>query len=289
MTARLIDGNTIASELSAKTATRASALSLKGASPSLAAVLVGEDASARSYAKSQALKAQALGVAYQLVELPGSSRQAEIEAAVRQLNLDASVSGIILQMPLPAGIDAFSLQQRIAPDKDVEGVSATNYGLLAMGREALIPCTAAAAMACLRSVVPDLAGKNAVLIGRSTIVGKPLGMLLLAAHATVTQCHTRTKNLLDHTRRGEILMVAAGSAGLIGKEHVSPGAIVVDVGTHRVKNDADGKMRTVGDVRFEEVASIAGAITPVPGGVGPVTVAMLMSNVVDACERQHRA
>ncbi len=180
------------------------------------------------------------------------------------------------------------MQQMISPAKDVEGVGASNLGLLTMGREALVPCTAAAAFACLNATGVNISGVDAVVVGRSVIVGKPLAMLLLGAHATVTQCHTRTRDLAAHTRRAEVLMVAAGVAGLIGAEHVSPGAIVIDVGTHRVP-DADasgaGTSRTVGDVRFEEVAPIAKAITPVPGGVGPVTVAMLLANTVTACRR----
>jgi methylenetetrahydrofolate dehydrogenase (NADP+)/methenyltetrahydrofolate cyclohydrolase len=176
----------------------------------------------------------------------------------------------------------------ISPAKDVEGVGARNLGLLTMGREALVPCTAAAAFACLNATGVNISGVNAVVVGRSVIVGKPMALLLLGAHATVTQCHTRTRDLSAHTRRAEVLMVAAGVAGLIGAEHISPGTIVIDVGTHRIPDAGStetGSFKIVGDVRFEEVAPIAKAITPVPGGVGPVTVAMLLLNAVTACER----
>jgi methylenetetrahydrofolate dehydrogenase (NADP+)/methenyltetrahydrofolate cyclohydrolase len=209
-------------------------------------------------------------------------------AAIEALNAEPAVSGIMLHLPVPEPLDGFALGQTIAAGKDVEGVGAGNLGLLAMGREALVPCTAAAAFACLTSTGMNIKGCEAVVVGRSVIVGKPLAMLLLAAHATVTQCHTRTRDLAAHTRRAEILVAAAGVAGLIGAEHVSPGATVIDVGTHRVSTTGAGgekRVKTVGDVRFDEVAPIAKTITPVPGGVGPVTVAMLLANTVSACSR----
>lgn len=288
MPATIIDGNAIAAAIKRRITQEVKTLAAQGRVPGLAAVLIGDDPAAASYARSQAKHAEGAGIQHRLVRLPAQADMLEAGAAVAALNDDPTVSGIMLHLPLPDQLDAFALQQTIAPDKDVEGVSAANLGLLAMGREALVPCTAAAAFACLQSTGEPLAGREAVVVGRSVIVGKPLAMLLLAAHATVTQCHTRTRDLVAHTRRAEILCVAAGVPGFIGAEHVSPGAIVIDVGTHRVTaKDANGSMktRTVGDVRFEEVASLAKAVTPVPGGVGPVTVAMLLANTTAACRR----
>lgn len=288
MAATLIDGKTIASRIREETTRRVIELSRKGPAPVLAALLIGDDASALSYARSQAKQAQSVGIEHRLVQLPASISREDAFAAVERLNLDASVSGILLHLPVPKPLDSFALQQRITVTKDIEGVGAANLGLLAMGREALAPCTAAAAMECLRSVVPDLTGKEAVVVGRSVVVGKPLAMLLLAANATVTQCHTRTHDLSGHTKRAELLLVAAGVKGLIGAEHVAVGAVVIDVGTHPVDTtDALGKrsQRLVGDVRFEEVLPIARAITPVPGGVGPVTVALLLANTATAAQR----
>lgn len=285
MAAKLIDGNAIAKEIRERAAHDAESLRRSGIGPSLVALLVGDDAAAKSYANSQRKHAETTGITYRLLELPANSTQAVVKTAIKTLNADPSVSGIMLHLPLPKGLDAFALQQCIAPIKDVEGVGAANLGLLAMGRDALAPCTAAAAMACLKSTGVTLSGAEAVVLGRSVIVGKPLALLLVSEHATVTMCHTRTKDLVAHTRRADVLLIAAGVAGLIGAEHVRPGAIVIDVGTNRVPGE-DGKLKTVGDVRFDEVAPIAAAINPVPGGVGPVTVAMLLANTVNACQRQ---
>ncbi|MFQ5501728.1 MAG: bifunctional 5,10-methylenetetrahydrofolate dehydrogenase/5,10-methenyltetrahydrofolate cyclohydrolase [Phycisphaerae bacterium] len=285
MAAERIDGKALAAKIREETAQRAATRRTQGRPPALAAVLVGSDPAAFSYARSQAKHAESAGIEYRRVELPDDATMATARQALTELNEDPAISGIMVHLPVPKPLDGFALQQAIATGKDVEGVRAENLGLLAMGRAALVPCTAAAAFACLKSTSIDITGKEAVVVGRSAIVGKPLAMLLLGAHATVTQCHTRTRGLAAHTRRAEILVVAAGVPGLIGAEHVSPGAIVIDVGTHRVPvaGSTDGKkMKTIGDVRFEEVAPIASAITPVPGGVGPVTVAMLMANTVSA-------
>lgn len=289
MSARIIDGKAIAATIKARVAEEVAGMKARGRSPCLAAILIGDDPAAASYARSQEKHAGEVGIDYRLIRLPASATQADAAEAIRRLGADAGVSGIMLHMPVPRSMDGFALQQLIDPAKDVEGVGATNLGLLAMDRDALAPCTAAAAMECLRSVLPDLKGRDAVVVGRSVIVGKPLAMLLLAANATVTQCHTRTRQLPDHTRSAEVLMVAAGVAGLIGPEHVAPGTVVVDVGTHRVTLiDAAGRevSRTVGDVRFDEVGHLASAISPVPGGVGPVTVAKLLENTLKACRRQ---
>ncbi|HRW51936.1 MAG TPA: tetrahydrofolate dehydrogenase/cyclohydrolase catalytic domain-containing protein [Phycisphaerae bacterium] len=284
MSATLIDGKALAARIREGVAARSAALREQGRPAKLACLLIGEDPASISYAGSQQKHAEGVGIDYELRVLPGRCDQATALAAVDDLNADTHVSGVIIQMPVPKGLDGFALQQRIAAAKDVEGVGAANLGLLAMGRDALAPCTAAAAFACCRASGVDITGKEAVVVGRSVIVGKPLAMLLLGANATVTQCHTRTRDLVAHTRRAELLFVAAGVPQLIGAEHVSDGAIVIDVGTHRV-DAGDGKKKTVGDVRFDEVVGVASQITPVPGGVGPVTVAMLLENTVAAAER----
>ena len=286
MSAVLIDGKALAARIKQRAAEDAAGLRRLGRPPCLVSVLIGDDAAAASFARSQAKNAKSAGIEYRLIELPAGTDMPAAINAIAKLNDDPVVSGIMLHLPVPNPLDGFALQQRIAAGKDVEGVGAANLGLLAMGRTALVPCTAAAAFACLESTGVEIKGREVVVVGRSVIVGKPLAMLLLNAHATVTQCHTRTRDLAAYTRRAEILIAAAGVAALIGAEHVSPGAIVIDVGTHRVPaSDAPGetKMKTVGDVRYDEVAPIAQAITPVPGGVGPVTVAMLLANTVAAC------
>lgn len=288
MTAHLIDGKALAAKIREKVEKQAIALREQNRPPTLAALRIGDDPAAASYARSQAKHAEAVGINYRLVELADGTTQATATKTIDELNNDSTISGIMLHLPVPMQLDGFALQQLIAPGKDVEGVGAANLGLLAMGREALVPCTAAAAFACLQSTGIDLTGREAVVIGRSTIVGKPIAMLLLAANATVTQCHTRTRDLATHTRRADVLIVSAGVPELIGADHASPGVTVIDVGTNRVPaGDAQSekKMRTIGDVRYDEVVPIAKAITPVPGGVGPVTVAMLLSNTVAACAR----
>jgi len=287
VSAQLIDGNAIAARIRDAAQHEAKRLAQRGHRPCLAAVLVGDDDGSRLYAASQAETAHRVGIEHRLVEIPPQATLDEVRGRIAELNADATVSGILVYQPLPAGLDAAAVQSLIDPRKDVEGVQPYNLGLLAMGRDALVPCTAAAAMACLASTGIDLSGREAVVVGRSAIVGRPVAALLTAAHATVTVCHTRTLQLEDHTRRAEVLIVAAGRVGLIGREHVRPGAVVIDVGTHRQRVPGDGstaRTKTVGDVRFEEVSHVASAITPVPGGVGPVTVAMLLSNVVKAAE-----
>jgi len=288
MAAELIDGKALAATIRQQVAEQAAALRKQGRVPKLVAVLVGDDPSAAIYAKKQGDTCGEVKIDYERVELPGSTPQDQVIGRIDQLNADPAVSGVIVQLPLPDGVDAFSVQSRIAAAKDVEGVSPTNFGLLAMGRDALVPCTAAAAFACLKSTGVELKGKEAVVIGRSNIVGKPMQMLMMGEHATVTQCHTRTVDRDFHTRRADILVVAAGRVATVTGEHVKPGAIVIDVGINRVKvtgPDGNEKRKTVGDVDFESASQVAGKITPVPGGVGPVTVATLLQNVVHAAGR----
>jgi len=286
--AQLIDGKALAEQIRNDITQRVAALKAQGRSVGLHAVLVGDDAAAESYAQSQAKHAGSVGIDYQLHKLPDGSDEAAVADLMQQLNEDPAVSGIILQLPLPKGIDADRVQPLIAPGKDVEGVGAANFGALAMGRPALAPCTAAAAFECLKSTGVDMSGKRAVVVGRSNIVGKPLAMLLLAANATVTQCHSRTRNLPAVVRAAEIVMVSVGVPQMVTSDFIAPGAIVVDVGTNRVSANDPGnpkRKKTVGDVVFEEAKKKASHITPVPGGVGPVTVAMLLQNTVTAAER----
>ncbi len=288
MPAQLIDGKALAEHIRNDISKRVATLKSQGRAVGLHAVLVGDDAAAESYAESQAKHAHAVGIDYQLHKLPDGGDEAAVADLMQQLNEDTAVSGIILQLPLPKGLDADHVQPLIAPGKDVEGVGAANFGALAMGRPALAPCTAAAAFECLKSTGVDISGKRAVVIGRSNIVGKPLAMLLLAANATVTQCHSRTRDLPAVVRQAEIVMVSVGVPQMVTGDFIAPGAIVVDVGTNRVSaNDPDNpkKKKTVGDVVFEEAKERASHITPVPGGVGPVTVAMLLQNTVTAAER----
>jgi methylenetetrahydrofolate dehydrogenase (NADP+)/methenyltetrahydrofolate cyclohydrolase len=289
MSAHLINGTLLAEQHRERIRIDVNKLRGDGISPCLAAIRIGSDPAAMAYARSQAREAAACGIAYRIVELPSDTLITGALAIIEELNADSEISGIMLHLPLPPHLDAFTLQQAIKVHKDVEGVGAANLGLLFMDRDALIPCTAAAAMACLDSHPISVEGRQAVVVGRSVIVGKPLAILLLGRQATVTICHTRTRDLADSTKRAEILMVAAGRPGLIGAEHVSAGCVVIDVGIHRVDStQPDGKVikKTVGDVRFDEVASIASAITPVPGGVGPLTVSMLLANTVQAAKRE---
>jgi methylenetetrahydrofolate dehydrogenase (NADP+)/methenyltetrahydrofolate cyclohydrolase len=282
--AQPIDGKSIASAIRDRTRRRADALTQRGRHPCLAAILIGDDPGSSMYAESQRKAAGTLGIAYRLEQLPAATPTAQARAAIAKLNADPTVHGILLFQPVPAGIDAAALQDAIAREKDVEGVGAANLGSLMLGRPALSPCTAAAAMACIESTGVDLSGRSAVVVGRSAIVGRPVGALLLAQHATVTTCHSRTRDVPGVCGQAEILIVAVGRPGLIGADHIRAGAIVIDVGTHRVPGP-DGQPRTVGDVRTDEAARRAAWITPVPGGVGPVTVAMLWSNVVTAADQ----
>ncbi len=289
MTARLLDGKRLAAQVREQTAERVRKLSARGRPPLLAAVLVGDDSGAVLYADSQRKKCAELGIEYRLERLTADAGPRRLAELIGRLNGDDAVDGVILQQPLPKGWDAAAAQSAVLAEKDVEGVSPQSLGLLAYGRPALLPCTALAAWELVRSSGVGVEGAEAVVIGRSQIVGRPIGLILLNNHATVTTCHTRTRDLAGTARRADILVVAAGRPRLVTADFVKPGAVVIDVGTNRVEvADSDGRQvkQTVGDVDFESVSEIAGAITPVPGGVGPVTVALLLRNVVDAAERR---
>jgi methylenetetrahydrofolate dehydrogenase (NADP+)/methenyltetrahydrofolate cyclohydrolase len=299
MPATLIDGAALAEEIRAGLAPQIDAVqAAAGAPPRLAALLVGDNPGARIYSRSQAKACEAAGIAYDLVEMPADTDADALAARIGALADDASVHGILLQMPLPEGIDARRMAECIPPEKDVEGITAANLGrLLFYEPPDLIPCTAAAAFELIRFAGCELEGAECVVVGHSPIVGKPLVCLITNALGTCTCCHIGTRDLGAHTTGAEVLVVAAGKAGLVTGEHVKPGATVIDVGINRVPVlDSGGnpvlnekgrkKMQTVGDVDFASASEVAGAITPVPGGVGPVTVAMLLRNTVRAATAQ---
>lgn len=296
-----LDGSRIAAEIREEVGAAVIALGERGVIPRLDAVLVGEDPASMVYVGAKAKTLTALGMVSETHNLPETTSQVELEALVDDLNANPGVDGILIQLPLPDTIDTASILRRVDPAKDVDGFHPENVGLLQQGRPRLVPCTPAGIMEMLRREEIELAGRRAVVVGRSNIVGKPMAMLLLHAHATVTICHSRTRDLEAVTRQAEILVAAVGVRSLIGPEHVTEGAVVVDVGMHRVtdretvehlypgneKKIAAFEKRGVvlaGDVDFTRVLPKAGRITPVPGGVGPLTIAMLMANTVTAAK-----
>ena len=299
MPAKLIDGEALAARIKADLTPKIAAFKAKtGAPPKLASILVGDNPGGKVYTRSQAKSCQDAGIAYELVELPNDTTAATLAAKIDSLGKDKSVHGILLQMPLPQGVNARDMAERIPASKDVEGITAASLGRLFFYEGAdLIPCTAAAAYELIRFTLGDIKGYECVVVGHSPIVGKPVACLLVNDLATCTICHIGTRDLAAHTLGAEILVVAAGKAGLVSGKHVKPGATVIDVGINRVPVlDAGGqpvldekgkkKMKTVGDVDFESAKDVAGAITPVPGGVGPVTVAILLRNTVRAAMAQ---
>lgn len=289
MPAKILDGSAYAAEIRQEVTRAVARYNAEHGPIRLCAVLVGSDAAGRLYAESQRKLSVQVGIEYALVELAESTTQAQLAAEIDRLNADGSVTGIILQLPLPPHIDAAQAQYRLDPYKDVEGVSPANIGWLFYGAPIIAPCTALAVNELIqRSGVP-VHGAEAVVVGQSRIVGRPVTMSLIDHMATVTACNAATRDLAEKTRRADILVVAVGQPRLIRAAHVKPGAIVVDVGIHRVvETDADGRQvrRTVGDVDFASVVEVASAITPVPGGVGPLTVAMLLRSTVEAARKQ---
>lgn len=287
---RIIDGKAVAEEVVATVKREAQALSAqKGISPGLAVILVGEDPASQVYVSSKSKRAKECGFHSVQHTLPAETSQADLLALVGRLNADPAIHGILVQLPLPAHIDAGAVIQAISPDKDVDGFTFVNVGRLGTGEldNAFVPCTPAGAMLLIERVRGrDLSGLNAVVVGRSNIVGKPMASLLLAANATVTVAHSRTKDLAGLCRTADILVAAVGRPQMIRGDWVRDGATVIDVGINRIPapEKGEGKTRLVGDVAFAEAEGKAGAITPVPGGVGPMTIAMLMANtLVSAC------
>ncbi|RLE06562.1 bifunctional 5,10-methylenetetrahydrofolate dehydrogenase/5,10-methenyltetrahydrofolate cyclohydrolase [Candidatus Aerophobetes bacterium] len=283
MSANIIDGAKIANNIKKRLRQEIELLKDKGIFPSLVAIQVGENPDSKIYTRSQRKSCEKIGIEYKLHQFKEDVSSKELEKFIEELNEDRKVNGIIIQMPLPSHLDAFTLQRRINPLKDVEGVSPANMGLVVYGRPVLAPCTAMAVMEIIKSTGINLYGKEAVMVGHSDIVGKPVALLLLKEFVTTSVCHIATgeRGKLPHyVKEAEILIVAVGKANLIKGEWVKEGAIVIDVGINRV----GGKI--VGDVEFEKAKEKASYITPVPGGVGPVTTAILLKNTVEATKLQ---
>jgi methylenetetrahydrofolate dehydrogenase (NADP+)/methenyltetrahydrofolate cyclohydrolase len=281
MTARVIDGTAVAREVRAEVASGVQRLlAAGGTAPGLATVLVGDDPASEVYVRNKRRLSVEAGMVDQHRHLPGDVDQAGVEALLDELAADPAVSGILLQLPTPKHLDSDALVARIPAEKDVDGLTTLNAGLLAQGRPGLRPCTPAGVLRLLDEYDVALSGVEAVVVGRSPLVGKPMAQLLLGRHATVTTCHSRTKDVAEVCRRADVVVVAAGIPGLIGADAVKPGATVIDVGIHR------GEDGLVGDVRYDEVAEVAGLLTPVPGGVGPMTIAMLLANTLTAAIAQ---
>jgi methylenetetrahydrofolate dehydrogenase (NADP+)/methenyltetrahydrofolate cyclohydrolase len=282
MSARIIDGKSIAAALRARIGAEVARLP---APPGLAVVLVGEDPASAVYVRNKGTATREAGMRSIEHRLPADASQAALLALVAQLNADPEVDGILVQLPLPRHVDAQAVIAAIDPAKDVDGFHVVNAGLLATGGDALVPCTPRGCMVLLRESGTRLAGAEAVVIGRSNIVGKPVAQLLLAADCTVTLAHSRSRDLPAICRRADIVVAAVGRPEMVRGGWIRPGATVIDVGINRI-GTADGRHRLVGDVAFDEAAEVAGAITPVPGGVGPMTIACLLENTLVAARRR---
>jgi methylenetetrahydrofolate dehydrogenase (NADP+)/methenyltetrahydrofolate cyclohydrolase len=282
MTAQLIDGLALAQQTRAQVAQRAAAFEQKsGRKAGLTVILVGENPASQVYVRNKVKACEAAGMKSDLIVLPADTSQAALLTKIDQLNADDSVDGILVQLPLPAQIDSHRVIEAIAADKDVDGFHVANAGALMTGAPQFRPCTPYGVMKMLESIGTPIRGAHAVIVGASNIVGKPMAMLLLAAGATVTICNSKTRDLPAMTRQADILVAAVGRPKLIDASMVKPGAVVIDVGINRLD---DGKL--AGDVDFESVKTVAGAITPVPGGVGPMTIAMLLVNTMESAERK---
>lgn len=280
MTAQLIDGNALAKTIRAEVAGRTAALKAKGVTPALSIILVGEDPASQVYTKHKVNDSAQTGLEATLETYPADMSEADLLARIRALNDDPKVHGILVQLPLPKHMDSQKVIETISPAKDVDGFHVASAGALMTGAPGFWPCTPHGCMKMLESIGYDLRGKHAVVIGRSNIVGKPMAMMLLAKSATVTICHSATQDLGAITRQADVIVAAVGKRNLLTADMVKPGAVVIDVGMNRKD---DGKL--AGDVDFDGVKEVASWITPVPGGVGPMTRAMLLANTLEAAER----
>ncbi|HEV2022503.1 MAG TPA: bifunctional 5,10-methylenetetrahydrofolate dehydrogenase/5,10-methenyltetrahydrofolate cyclohydrolase [Terriglobales bacterium] len=305
MSAIILDGNKIASEIKAEVAIEARALAEAGIKPGLAAVLVGSDPASEIYVRNKIKACEALGIYSEKITPPESVTTREMLGLVEELNARDEIDGILVQLPLPKQVDAKAVLLAVSPEKDVDGFHPVNVGRLSTQRPGLVPCTPLGVIEILKRSGIEIAGANATVVGRSDIVGKPVAMLLLNSHATVTVCHSKTKDLPGVCRRADILVVAMGKPGFVTRDFVKPGATVIDVGINRVSDRAEFEKYFPGNAKREqefaargstlvgdvhpEVAEVAGAITPVPGGVGPLTIAMLMSNTVRAAKLRRGA
>ena len=279
--AKLIDGKAVAAEIREGLKKRCKQLSARGIVPGLAVILVGDDPASKVYVRNKERACASVGIHTETFRYSAETEMNELKARIDALNADDAFDGILLQLPLPDGLNADELLERIDPAKDVDGFHPLNFGKLALGLGGKTPCTPAGCMELLRRSGTEISGREAVVIGRSRLVGKPMALLLQAADATVTMCHSRTRDLAAYTRRADILIVAAGRPGLVTGEMIKPGAAVIDVGINRGQ---DGML--CGDVDFASAEPVAGAITPVPGGVGPMTIAMLLKATVDAANER---
>jgi len=288
MTATILDGKALAAEIRQDVKAKVEARIAAGKqAPGLATVLVGENPASQSYVRSKRKSSAEVGIASFGYELPATATQEEVEKLVKELNADPKVNGILVQLPLPAHLDEERVLSLISIEKDVDGFHPINIGRLAQkGRDPLfVPCTPKGCIYMIEKSIPKIEGINAVVLGRSNIVGMPVALLLVRANATVTICHSRTKNLPDVVRQADVLVAAVGRPEMVRGDWVKPGAVVIDVGINRVDDPSQPKgYRMVGDVAYDEVKEVAGAITPVPGGVGPMTIAMLMSNLLHGAE-----
>ncbi len=289
MTAHIIDGKGFAEGLRQRVADAVQSLAAEGVRPGLAVVLVGEDPASQVYVRNKAKQTAECGMQSFEHKLPADTAEAALLALIARLNADAEVDGILVQLPLPKHIDTQKVIEAVVPKKDVDGFHPINVGRLGAGLDALVPCTPFGSLMLIKSVMPDLAGMNAVVVGRSNIVGKPMAQLLIGESCTVTIAHSKTRDLPEVCRRADILVAAVGRPEMVRGDWIKPGAVVIDVGINRVDapERGAGKTQLVGDVAFDEAVERAGFITPVPGGVGPMTIASLLRNtVVAACRRR---
>ncbi|HQW19342.1 MAG TPA: bifunctional methylenetetrahydrofolate dehydrogenase/methenyltetrahydrofolate cyclohydrolase FolD [Rhodocyclaceae bacterium] len=281
--ATLIDGNALSTTVREKLAERAAALKVRGVTPCLAVILVGEDPASAVYVRNKVNGCEKAGIRSLKDVYPVDVDPSVVFARITALNADPSVHGILVQLPLPKQFDSAAVLEAIAPDKDVDGFHAENVGALVQGAPRFIPCTPYGVMEMLKASKVPLKGAEAVIVGRSNIVGKPMAMLLLGAGCTVTVCHSQTHDLKFHTRRADILVAAVGKPKMITGDMIKPGATVIDVGINRLPAEQGGKL--CGDVDFESASKVASLITPVPGGVGPMTITMLLANTIESAER----
>ena len=285
MSAQIIDGIVLSKKLRTEVAQRAAVLKARGITPGLAVVLVGENPASQVYVRNKVKACEDNGVRSVLEKYPATLSEADLLARVEALNHDPAIHGILVQLPLPAHIDAQKVIETIAPGKDVDGFHVASAGALMVGQPGFWPCTPYGCMKMLESIGYDLKGKHAVVIGRSNIVGKPMAMMLLQKNATVTVCHSATTNLKALTLQADVIVSAVGKRHVLTFDMVKPGAVVIDVGMNRIPENAAGAGKLCGDVDFEAVKEVAGYITPVPGGVGPMTITMLLVNTLEAAER----
>ena len=280
--AQIIDGKKISAAIRAEIAEEVKEMKAQGINPGLAVIIVGENPASQVYVRNKGKACEEVGIYSEIIEMPEETTEAALLAKIDELNARKEISGILVQLPLPKHINEASVIAAISPDKDVDAFSEVNVGKIMIGNHRFLPCTPAGVMELITRSGIEIAGKNAVVIGRSNIVGKPQAMLLLHANATVTICHSRTKNLAEICRTADILVVAIGKADFVTADMVKPGAVVIDVGMNR---KANGKL--TGDVDYASVSEVAGYITPVPGGVGPMTITMLLKNTLTAAREQN--